>query len=86
MPTQNDWIEGEERVTRCIDDSFLWDKDIATSFWHTFDYIKLCANNGIVFNRKKFQFSHDTLEFAGFEVTPNSYQPLQKVLSAIRGF
>ena len=41
-----------ERKARCIDDSLLWDTDIEQSFWHTFDYIKLCADNGIFFTQK----------------------------------
>ena len=37
---------------------------------HTFDYIKLYADHGIVFNKDKFLFARDNVEFAGFEITP----------------
>ena len=35
-----------ERKVRCVDDSLLWDDSIEAAFWHTFDYIKLCADMG----------------------------------------
>jgi len=31
-------------------------------------YIKLCADNGIVFNPEKFNSSDNTVEFAGFDI------------------
>lgn len=82
----NDITNDFPRVRRCVDDSILWDSDIATSFWHTMNYITLCANNGIVFNPEKFQFARDTVEFAGFVVTPEGYRPGQKILEGIKNF
>ena len=69
----DDIISGFLRVTRCVDDSLLWDDDIATSFWHTLSYIHLCAVNGIVFNPDKFKLDEDSIEFAGFGITPVSH-------------
>ena len=66
----DDITSGFPRVTRCEDDSLLWDDNIATSFWHTLSYIHLCAINGIVFNPDKFKFAKDSIEFAGFDITP----------------
>ena len=77
---------GFPRVTRCIDDSLLWDDSIEDSFWHTLDYIKICSDKGIVFNKEKFKFARDTIEFAGFEVTNEGYRPPDRILSAIRDF
>ena len=76
----------EERYVRCVDDGLLYDNDITTAFWHTFDHLKLCSENGIVFNREKFKFARDTVDFAGFEVTPKGYQPSQRTIKAIRDF
>ena len=59
-----------ERVSRCVDDSILWDDSIEEVFWHTFDYLKHCSDNGIVFNVGKFVFAEKECEFAGFELTP----------------
>ena len=69
-----------------MDDSLLWDSTIEESFWHTFDYLKHCTDNGIIFNEDKFVFSKKTVEFAGFELTPNGYRPPSRVLNAIRDF
>ena len=82
-----DDITAEEvRYVRCIDDGCLWDDDIEQSFWHTFDHIKLCADNGVVFNPEKFKFARETVEFAGFDVTFNGYKPAEHLLSSIKNF
>ncbi len=79
----DDITAGEPRYVRCIDDGLLWDDDIESSFWHTFDHIKRCADNGIVFNPEKFRFGRETVEFAGFEVTNDGYRPAPHLLSSI---
>ena len=75
-----------ERVQRCVDDSLLWDTSIEDAFWHTFEYLKHCTNNGIIFNQEKFVFSRKTCEFAGFELTPDGYRPTKRMLDSIRNF
>jgi len=75
-----------DRAVRCVDDSLLWDNDIETAFWHMFDYLHLCACNGLVFTIKKFVFGREILEFAGFEVTLDGYRPPEKILASIRDF
>ena len=82
----DDVTKEQVRVKRCVDDSILWDDDIEASFWHTFEYLKICGDNGIVFNIKKFQFGQDTVEFAGFDVTTDGYKPSRKLLEAITRF
>ena len=74
------------RVARCVDDSLLWDDGIATAYWHTVSYIKLCADNGVVFNPEKFKFAEDHIEFAGFDITLQGYKPPSKILQAIEEF
>ena len=76
----------EERYVRCIDDGLLYDNDIESAFWHTFDHLRLCAENGIIFNKEKFKFARDTVEFAGFDVTPRGYRPAKRIIQAIRNF
>ena len=78
--------EGEERVTRCVDDSLLWDTGIEQSFWHVLGYIQNCAENGVVFNPKKFKFGEDEVEFAGFLVTMEGVKPPTCTIDAIRNF
>ena len=82
----DDITSGEERYLRCIDDGLLYDDTIEQSFWHTYDHIKLCADNGIVFNPDKFKFARDEVEFAGFEVTREGYRPAAHIISGIRDF
>ena len=75
-----------DRVSRCVDDSLLWDDSIEDAFWHTFEYLKHCTNNGIIFNQEKFVFAKKTCEFAGFELTPDGYRPPERVLDSIMKF
>ena len=74
------------RKTKCIDDSLLWDTNIEGCFWHTVDYITLCARNGVVFNPSKFQFARDEIEFAGFNITWTGLKPSTHLLEAIKDF
>ena len=76
----------EPRVVRCIDDSLLWNDTIENAFWHTFDYLKTCSDNGIVFNKEKFKFAEESIDFAGFEITKTGYKPLPKIIEAINNF
>ena len=82
----DDITTDEERYVRIVDDGLLHDDDIEQAFWHTFDHIKRCAENGIVFNKEKFKFARETVDFAGFEVSMNGYKPSDRTLSAIKNF
>ena len=39
---------------KCIDDALLYDYSMKDAFYHTWDFLELCALNGIVINDKKF--------------------------------
>ena len=82
----DDITEGTERLKKCVDDSLLWDRTLEESFWHTVAYITLCGKNGVVFNPSKFVFAADTVDFAGFSVTPSGYKPTAQLMNAIRDF
>lgn len=82
----DDITAGEERYRRCVDDGLLYDDDIESAFWHTFDHLKLCGDNGIVFNREKFKFAEEEVEFAGFEVTMEGFRPSRRIIESIRDF
>ena len=47
----------------------MFDNSISGNFFHTFDYLKLCGDNGITLNEEKFQFCEMKVDFAGFKVT-----------------
>ena len=82
----DDITQGVQRVRRCVDDSLLTDASIEDAFFHTFDYLKLCSDNGIVFNEKKFVFAEEEVEFAGFLITMDGYRPPVKITDAIKKF
>ena len=82
----DDFTKDVPRKTRCVDDSLLWDRDIRDAFWDTLDYIKLCADNGVVFNPSKFVFGEDEVNFAGYNITNNGIRPTEHILSAITDF
>ena len=44
-------IKDVKQKVKIVDDSLLWDFNIEESFYHTWDYLKLCAENGIVFDQ-----------------------------------
>ena len=82
----DDITADEVNVRRCVDDSLLYDDNIEQSFWHTFHYLKKCADNGILFNQEKFQFGQEEVKFTGFLISMNGYRPGPKLVEAIRDF
>ena len=82
----DDITSGYLRAVRLVDDSLLWDFNIGSSFWYTFDYLRLSADNRVVFNRDKFQFAQEDVSFAGFEMTREGYKPFKKIITAIKEF
>ena len=79
-------IKDFPRKVKIIDDTCLYDDNIEQSFYHTWDYLVICAKNGIVLNRSKFQFCQDTVEFAGLLITSDGISPSPKILAAIEDF
>ena len=69
-----------------VDNVLLYDNNIEGNFYHTFDYLKLCGDNGITFNKKKFQFCQMEVEFAGFRVTADEVKPSNSILDNIKNF
>ena len=74
-------IDGVERKVKIVDDTLLYDKSIEQAFYHMWDYLTLCANNGVVVNAKKFKFCQNTVDFAGLTITPTGVTPSAKTLS-----
>ena len=75
----DDTIECIPRKIKIVDNTLLYDKNIEDAFFHTWDYLHLCATAGIVINDKKFKFFRDTVEFAGLKLTPNGVAPSDHV-------
>ena len=72
--------------TKCVDDVLLWSDSIEDSFFQAVDWLDLCGKHGIILNPSKFALAEDTVEFAGFEITPDSVRPSRKYLQAILDF
>ena len=56
------------------------------AFWHTFDFLELCARKGITLKPEKFQFCRREAEFVGFHLDWDSYRPTDDRLAAIKKF
>ena len=72
--------------TKCIDDTLMWSNTIEESFFQAIQWLDICGKNGIILNPSKFQFGKDTVEFAGFEITPTTVRPCTRYLDAIQHF
>ena len=71
---------------KIVDDTLLYNYNIEESFFATWDFLTLMANNGIVASANKFQFCQETVEFAGLIVTSTGVAPSHKTLAAIQNF
>ena len=71
---------------KVVDDSLLWTNTLEESFYQTAQWLDLCARNGIILNPDKFKFGAGTVEFAGFEITPTSVLPNERISKAIMDF
>ena len=79
-------IKDIPRKLKCVDDTLLYDSSISDAFYHTFEYLQTCAENGITLNANKFVFCQKEITFAGFKVTSTGIKPSDNTLHAIREF
>ena len=79
-------IKDIPRKLKCVDDTLLYDSSISEAFYHTFEYLQTCAENGITLNANKFVFCQKEITFAGFKVTSTGIKPSDNTLRAIREF
>ena len=77
-------IKDIPRKVKCVDDTLLYHSSIKESFFHTWDFLTLCAEKGIVINADKFQFSRDIVTFVGLTIIPTGITPSNNLLSAIK--
>ena len=79
-------IKNVPRKVKCVDDALLWDTNVENASYHTWNYLTLCANNGSVINKDKFQFCRDEVLFADLKLTPTGIKPSDHNLSATHDF
>ena len=72
--------------SKIVDGTLSFDSNIKDSFFHTWDYLYLCAIVGIDINDKKFKFCRNTVEFVELKLTPTGIAPSDHILSAIKNF
>ena len=82
----DDIIIDVPRKKKIVDDVLLHDSSIDVAFFHTFDYLMLCAENGITINPKKFKFARKVVDFVGYEIGWEYYKPAEEMMSSIKNF
>ena len=82
----NELIKHIDRKVKIIDDTLLYSDNIEQSFWDTWNYATLCAQNGVILNKSKFQFCKDSVEFAGLNITNSGVAPSHSIMAAIENF
>ena len=82
----NEVIKDIARKIKLVDDTLLYDTDIKEAFYHTFDFLTRCAQNGIVLSKDKFQFCKDTIQFGGLQITSSGVSPSESMLNAMLNF
>ena len=73
-------------MVRSVDDSILWEDDLRSTFDLTCRYMSTCSRSGINFNKKKFWFAEDTVDYVGFTLTKYEIKPAASMTESIRNF
>ena len=79
-------IKDIPRKVKIVDDTLLYDYSIEEAFFHTWDYLTTCAENGIVISEDKLKFCRDTIHLAGLTLSQQGISPSNNILSAIKNF
>ena len=82
----DDILSDVERKQKVVDDLLVYDSDIESAFYHTFDVLTLCAKNGVTINPEKFKFARREVDFVGYHVGWDSFKPSDSTLAAVREF
>ena len=73
-------------VVWCVDDSLLWEDDMASSFDLICRYLSTCSRNGVNFNKQKFRFAEDVVDYVGFTLKSDEIKPAASMTESIRNF
>ena len=55
-------IKDIPQKVKILDYTLLYDYSIEEAFFHTWDYLTTCAENGIVISNEKFKFCRNTVD------------------------
>ena len=64
----------------------MWEDDLRSSFDLTCKCLSTCSRGGINFNKKKFRFSQDEVDYVGFTLTKDAIKPAESMTESIRNF
>ena len=62
----DDIIADIPRKLKCIDDTLLHDDSVKEAFWHIYDLLQRCLDNGLTLRLDKFSFCRRSVTFAGY--------------------
>ncbi|KAK4327848.1 hypothetical protein Pmani_001697 [Petrolisthes manimaculis] len=82
----DDAVTDLPRKHKCVDDTLLYDSSVEGAFWHTYEFLELCAKKGITLKPEKFSFCKREVEFVDFHLGWEEYRPTEDRLAAIRNF
>ena len=76
-------ISDVPNMTKCIDDTLLWEDNIEASFFQAVNYLDLCGKMGLPSTQRN---SSLLKIFAGFEITLDSVKPCRRYFEATEDF
>ena len=79
-------IEGLEGVAKSMDDFLIYGKTKEEHDERLRKFLQRLKEHGVTLNLEKCQFQTDTVEFLGFQITPEGVKPLNKKVEAIIKF
>jgi len=82
----DDAIQDLPRKHKCVDDTLLYDTSVEEAFWHTYDFLEVCAKARVTLKPEKFRFCRREVEFVGYHLGWDTYKPAEERLTAIRDF
>ncbi|KAK3885184.1 hypothetical protein Pcinc_010576 [Petrolisthes cinctipes] len=71
---------------RCVDDTLLHDRSIVESFWHTYDLLQRCMEDGVTLRPDNFSLCKRSVTFAGYLLGWKEYQPSHDFTRSIMEF
>lgn len=74
------------RKLKCVDDTLLHDSSVEESFWHMYDLLQRCADNGVTLRSDKISFCRRSVTFAGYLLSWEEYQPSHDLTRSITEF
>lgn len=69
-----------------MDDILLYDNCVEGAFWHAYELLQTCTENGITLQPEKFTFCRREVEFVTYQLSQKGFKPVEDRLVAIKIF